>query len=301
MPTAATQPADAPEDHGDQTPASDGPSSPSDRSDIRLAAVVAGLLAVAAMVLLGRSLLGQQTLTATDQLLRFPPWSADAPLGFHGNRGVWGDTYDIWEPQRLLFADEARDGRLAPGAARMRTNSRRRLAANVTAACRPRFPVEIGERRSDEATRRVRGTRARAGRGVGCLGSRQEGRPDLAHGDGAGLEDGCRRVGDVVLQVGHAVRAHEDGGPGLRHAHSAARRVGAGPLLEDPVYRGRAGIHELLVASDEMKRMIQNKARVAELLPVAKAEGMTTLVQDGIMKALAGITDYKQVKAVAIK
>jgi len=66
-------------------------------------------------------------------------------------------------------------------------------------------------------------------------------------------------------------------------------------------YRGRAGIHELLIASDEMKRMIQAKARVAEMLPVAKREGMTTLVQDGILKTLSGLTDYKQVKAVAIK
>jgi type II secretory ATPase GspE/PulE/Tfp pilus assembly ATPase PilB-like protein/GAF domain-containing protein len=66
-------------------------------------------------------------------------------------------------------------------------------------------------------------------------------------------------------------------------------------------YRGRAGIHELLVASEEMKRLIQNKSRVAEMLPVAKSEGMTTLVQDGILKSLQGITDYKQVKAVAIK
>ena len=66
-------------------------------------------------------------------------------------------------------------------------------------------------------------------------------------------------------------------------------------------YRGRAGIHELLVATDQMKRLISNKARVVEMLQVAKGDGMTTLVQDGILKALEGITDLKQVKAVAIK
>jgi type II secretory ATPase GspE/PulE/Tfp pilus assembly ATPase PilB-like protein len=66
-------------------------------------------------------------------------------------------------------------------------------------------------------------------------------------------------------------------------------------------YRGRAGIHELLVASDELKRLVQNKARVPEMVAVAKAEGMTTLVQDGILKSLAGLTDFRQVKAVAIK
>jgi type II secretory ATPase GspE/PulE/Tfp pilus assembly ATPase PilB-like protein len=66
-------------------------------------------------------------------------------------------------------------------------------------------------------------------------------------------------------------------------------------------YRGRAAIHEVLVATDAMKRLIQSKARVAEMVKVAKDEGMTTLVQDGILKSLDGITDLKQVKAVALK
>jgi len=66
-------------------------------------------------------------------------------------------------------------------------------------------------------------------------------------------------------------------------------------------YRGRAGIHELLVASDTMKKLIQSKARVAEMVKVAKEEGMTTLVQDGVQKVFEGLTDLKQVKAVAIK
>jgi type II secretory ATPase GspE/PulE/Tfp pilus assembly ATPase PilB-like protein len=37
------------------------------------------------------------------------------------------------------------------------------------------------------------------------------------------------------------------------------------------------------------------------MVQLAKSEGMTTLVQDGILKAQEGITDLKQVKAVAIK
>jgi type II secretory ATPase GspE/PulE/Tfp pilus assembly ATPase PilB-like protein len=70
---------------------------------------------------------------------------------------------------------------------------------------------------------------------------------------------------------------------------------------ESSGYRGRAGIHELLVATDAMKKLIQTKARVIEMVKVAKDEGMTTLVQDGILKVLDGLTDLKQVKAVAIK
>jgi len=66
-------------------------------------------------------------------------------------------------------------------------------------------------------------------------------------------------------------------------------------------YRGRAGIHELLVAGDEIKRLIQAKARVPEMVASARGDGMTTLVQDGILKSLQGVTDFRQVKAVAIK
>src|SRR5499426_1161764 len=66
-------------------------------------------------------------------------------------------------------------------------------------------------------------------------------------------------------------------------------------------YRGRLGIHELLIATDELKRLIQSRARVAEMLELARAEGMTTLVQDGVLKTLGGLTDFRQVKAVAIK
>ena len=66
-------------------------------------------------------------------------------------------------------------------------------------------------------------------------------------------------------------------------------------------YRGRIGIHELLLTSDRIKRLIQSKGRSAELLIQGKEEGLTTLVQDGTLKILNGITDIKQVQAVAIR
>jgi type II secretory ATPase GspE/PulE/Tfp pilus assembly ATPase PilB-like protein len=66
-------------------------------------------------------------------------------------------------------------------------------------------------------------------------------------------------------------------------------------------FRGRAALHELLIGTDEMKRMIQTKSRTEEMLKIAIQQGMTTLVQDGIQKVLQGLTTYKEVKAVAIK
>ncbi|MBM4256543.1 MAG: GspE/PulE family protein [Deltaproteobacteria bacterium] len=66
-------------------------------------------------------------------------------------------------------------------------------------------------------------------------------------------------------------------------------------------YKGRMGIHELLIATDEVKRLIHARAPVSDILAVALTQGMTTLVQDGIMKTLQGWTDYKQVQAVAMR
>lgn len=66
-------------------------------------------------------------------------------------------------------------------------------------------------------------------------------------------------------------------------------------------YRGRVGLHELLIGSDPVKKGIQEHARVAELLAIALDEGMRTLKQDGIEKVLQGITDIQQVRAVCIK
>ncbi len=81
-------------------------------------------------------------------------------------------------------------------------------------------------------------------------------------------------------------------------------------VIHDPVgcevcggsgYKGRVGLHELLVGTDALKKNIQEHARVAEMVATALEFGMRTLKQDGIEKVLMGITDMKQVRAVCIK
>jgi type II secretory ATPase GspE/PulE/Tfp pilus assembly ATPase PilB-like protein len=66
-------------------------------------------------------------------------------------------------------------------------------------------------------------------------------------------------------------------------------------------YKGRVGLHELLVGTDALKKNIQEHARVAEMLATCLEDGMRTLKQDGIEKVLMGVTDMKQVRAVCIK
>jgi len=66
-------------------------------------------------------------------------------------------------------------------------------------------------------------------------------------------------------------------------------------------FKGRVALHELLKGSDELRSLIQTHAKTAEMTSLAKKEGMITLIQDGILKILAGVTTYEQVRAVAMK
>jgi type II secretory ATPase GspE/PulE/Tfp pilus assembly ATPase PilB-like protein len=61
------------------------------------------------------------------------------------------------------------------------------------------------------------------------------------------------------------------------------------------------GIHELIVATDGIKRLIQKHETVEVMRDFAMGEGMTTLLQDGIYKSIQGVTDFKQVRRVCIK
>jgi len=65
--------------------------------------------------------------------------------------------------------------------------------------------------------------------------------------------------------------------------------------------KGRCGLHELLIATDRLKKLVQEHARVADLLAVCLEEGMRTLKQDGMEKCLMGVTHIKEVRSVCIK
>ncbi len=66
-------------------------------------------------------------------------------------------------------------------------------------------------------------------------------------------------------------------------------------------YKGRVGLHELLIGDDAVKKLIQERARVAEIFAQSVASGMRTLKMDGMEKIMMGLTDLKQVRSVCIK
>jgi type II secretory ATPase GspE/PulE/Tfp pilus assembly ATPase PilB-like protein len=66
-------------------------------------------------------------------------------------------------------------------------------------------------------------------------------------------------------------------------------------------FKGRCGLHELLIATDKLKKLIQEHSRVAEMLAQCLEDGMRTLKQDGMEKCLTGMTHMKEVRTVCIK
>lgn len=62
----------------------------------------------------------------------------------------------------------------------------------------------------------------------------------------------------------------------------------------DTGYKGRTGVHELLLGTHELQSMIYKKADLSDLTKQAIKDGMRTLKQDGIYKIFKGFTDYEQ-------
>ena len=63
-------------------------------------------------------------------------------------------------------------------------------------------------------------------------------------------------------------------------------------------YRGRKAIVELMVMSDLIRRLVLQHAQSGEIKRAARSEGMRTMYEDGLRKALAGSTTLEEVMRV---
>jgi general secretion pathway protein E len=76
-------------------------------------------------------------------------------------------------------------------------------------------------------------------------------------------------------------------------------KVGAGcPACKLTGYRGRSGIHELLVVDDDIRGLVMKNSDSATVRREATAKGMNTLREDGADKVLAGITTIEEILRV---
>jgi len=65
-------------------------------------------------------------------------------------------------------------------------------------------------------------------------------------------------------------------------------------------YRGRMGVHEVLLVSEEISRLTVEEATSEEIRRVAIAEGMLTLRQDGLEKVRSGATSIEEIMRVIV-
>ena len=72
----------------------------------------------------------------------------------------------------------------------------------------------------------------------------------------------------------------------------------AEPAGDDDGFKGRVGIHEVLKMSATIKDLIMKDATSTQIEAQAKKEGMSTMIEDGIFKCVAGMTTIEEVLRV---
>jgi type II secretory ATPase GspE/PulE/Tfp pilus assembly ATPase PilB-like protein len=60
------------------------------------------------------------------------------------------------------------------------------------------------------------------------------------------------------------------------------------------------GIHEMLEGTKDVKLLIKKASPTEQIFERGAEQGMTTLLQDGILKVFAGLTDVNEVRRVCV-
>jgi type IV pilus assembly protein PilB len=77
------------------------------------------------------------------------------------------------------------------------------------------------------------------------------------------------------------------------------RPVGCGACARTG-YRGRMAVHEVMPVTEEIERLIVERASTDEIAKFAMAQGMRTLREDGLAKVLMGLTTLEEVARVVV-
>ena len=110
-------------------------------------------------------------------------------------------------------------------------------------------------------------------------------------------------VGDLLPKDKESVAAvSEDlGYPGLPIRNDDVYMLARGINTKETPggYKGRAGLYETIDVDEDIQKMIIKHATANEIMRLAKSKGTITMRQDGILKALSGITSIDEVNRVA--
>lgn len=64
-------------------------------------------------------------------------------------------------------------------------------------------------------------------------------------------------------------------------------------------YKGRAGLYETIEVDDDIQKLVISHSTSSEIMKIAKMKGTLTMRQDGVLKALSGVTTISEVNRVA--
>ena len=110
-------------------------------------------------------------------------------------------------------------------------------------------------------------------------------------------------VGDLLpKEKEYVASVSEDlGYPGLPVKNDTSYMLAKGiDSKETPGgYSGRTGLFETIVVDEDIQKMIVSHATANEIMRLARSKGTVTMRQDGVLKALSGITTMEEVNRVA--
>lgn len=110
-------------------------------------------------------------------------------------------------------------------------------------------------------------------------------------------------VGDILPQTAEEVASvsQDLGYESLPVANQQAYTLvkGVDDQASPGGYSGRAGLYEAITVDEDIQKLIVEHATAAEVMRLAKQKGTVTMRQDGILKALSGITTIEEVNRVA--
>lgn len=104
----------------------------------------------------------------------------------------------------------------------------------------------------------------------------------------------CKEVYHPTEFEQRLLEEHGSGGPNVVYKGRGC------PECLNTGYLGRIGIFELLTLTSKIRQMVQDKASSEEIKAEAIRDGMLTLRQDGIQRALAGDTSLSEIMRVTI-
>ncbi|MCL1839833.1 GspE/PulE family protein [Candidatus Saccharibacteria bacterium] len=110
-------------------------------------------------------------------------------------------------------------------------------------------------------------------------------------------------VGPILPEKGEDVAAASEdlGYPGLPLATAKDYTLVKGFDTADTPggFMGRAGLFEAITVDEDIQKLVVARATAGDIMRVARMKGVVTMRQDGVLKALSGVTTLDEVNRVA--